>query len=70
MPICMVWCKARVMEPGRGVRALSHGRNWVYKLQISYIDPVSILCKLLIIWGGRRDSNPRPPEPQSGALPS
>ena len=21
-------------------------------------------------WGGRRDSNPRPPEPQSGALPS
>ena len=27
-------------------------------------------CKLLILWGGRRDSNPRPPEPQSGALPS
>src|SRR6185437_2829931 len=40
------------------------------KLQISYSNLLVTLRKLLILWGGRRDSNPRPPEPQSGALPS
>ena len=31
-------------------------------------DTQSPVCPVVFVWGGRWDSNPRSPEPQSGAL--
>ena len=34
----------------------------------AYFDPTFVVAR--DVWSGRRDLNPRPPDPQSGALPS
>jgi hypothetical protein len=43
--------------------------NLLIRSQKLYPVELQALGNLKSIWGGRRDSNPQQPEPQSGALP-
>ena len=43
--------------------------NLLIRSQKLYPVELQALRNLKSIWGGRRDSNPQQPEPQSGALP-